>query len=99
GSGSGVGGFFRNIAGSIFGRASGGEMLAGRAYLVGERGPELVRPRASGSVTPAAGLATPPIYLTVRIGDVELTQLVDVQISRREQATARAVFSGLEVAV
>lgn len=34
-------------------RASGGSMMAGKSYLVGERGPELVIPRHSGTVVNA----------------------------------------------
>lgn len=41
-------------AGSFSGpRAAGGPVTAGRAYLVGERGPELIVPRSSGTVIPA----------------------------------------------
>lgn len=36
-----------------FGRESGGTMMAGKPYLVGERGPELVIPRHSGTVVNA----------------------------------------------
>lgn len=35
------------------GRASGGPVFAGQAYLVGERGPELFVPHGSGSIKPA----------------------------------------------
>jgi hypothetical protein len=44
--------------GSLFGgaRANGGPISAGRAYLVGERGPELVVPRADGMVIPNGAL-------------------------------------------
>jgi hypothetical protein len=40
--------------GSLFGgpRAEGGPVQAGRAYLVGERGPEFIVPRTSGTVLP-----------------------------------------------
>jgi len=45
---------FFAAAGALFGgaRAEGGPVSAGRAYLVGERGPELIVPGASGSVVP-----------------------------------------------
>lgn len=33
-------------------RASGGPVMGGKSYLVGERGPELFTPGASGSITP-----------------------------------------------
>jgi hypothetical protein len=40
--------------GSSFGgaRANGGPVMGGKAYLVGERGPELFIPRASGGIVP-----------------------------------------------
>jgi hypothetical protein len=34
------------------GRAGGGDVMAGRAYMVGERGPEMIIPRQSGYVVP-----------------------------------------------
>ena len=40
------------VIGMIAGLAEGGPMEAGRPYLVGERGPELVVPSASGTVIP-----------------------------------------------
>lgn len=36
-------------------RASGGDVQAGRAYRVGERGPELFVPRESGTIVPSGG--------------------------------------------
>lgn len=54
GSGGGgglLGGIISGI-GALFGgpRASGGPVSAGKTYLVGERGPELFRPRFSGEI-------------------------------------------------
>jgi len=46
GPGGSAGGFLS----SLFRRESGGSMMAGRPYLVGERGPELVIPGRSGTV-------------------------------------------------
>lgn len=37
------------------GRASGGPVAAGRAYVVGERGPELFVPQSSGQIAPSGG--------------------------------------------
>lgn len=50
---SAVGGFL----GSIFGRAGGGSVNSGRAYLVGEQGPELFMPGMSGGIVPNHQLA------------------------------------------
>lgn len=41
------------------GKASGGPITAGRPYLVGERGPELIVPNTSGSVIPNGRLRGP----------------------------------------
>lgn len=59
-------------AASLFGaRASGGSVVAGGAYLVGERGPELFTPRQAGAIGPASGAGV-TINLTISPGaDVE----------------------------
>src|SRR5690606_16667076 len=43
------------------GRAMGGPVQAGRAYVVGERGPELFVPRQSGTVVPNEAMARPVV--------------------------------------
>ena len=47
-----------SLFGALFGgaRAAGGDALAGRAYLVGEYGPELFVPTQSGTVIPNGGI-------------------------------------------
>ena len=43
------------ILGGLFGfRAGGGDVSAGRPYIVGEQGPELFVPNRSGNVVPAS---------------------------------------------
>ena len=44
--------FHINGGGGVSFRAAGGPIVAGRAYVVGERGPELIVPNANGSVIP-----------------------------------------------
>lgn len=53
GSGSGGGGLL-GILGSLFGgfKAGGGDVMPGRAYVVGEQRPELFVPRAAGRIIP-----------------------------------------------
>lgn len=54
----------RGLAGSVAsglgsyipGRAMGGDVIAGNQYLVGERGPELFIPNASGSIVPNSAI-------------------------------------------
>lgn len=55
----------QGLGGSAFGslfslgkRASGGPVTAGRPYLVGEQGPELMVPNSSGSIVPNNRLST-----------------------------------------
>lgn len=55
GSGGGLGAAIANLIGlavSAPGKAIGGPVAPGRAYLVGERGPELFVPTASGTIEP-----------------------------------------------
>jgi len=60
GGGGLLGGLFTAV-GSLFGgaRANGGPVSAGKAYLVGERGPELLVPRNAGTIIPNQRLAAP----------------------------------------
>lgn len=58
-SGGGAGSVLGSIASAVFGgaRASGGPVLGGKTYLVGERGPELFTPGTGGSITPNNAIA------------------------------------------
>lgn len=49
-------GFFGSFFSSIFGgaKAGGGDVIAGRSYMVGERGPERFVPRTAGTIVPAS---------------------------------------------
>ena len=49
-----IGSAISTVVGAVFGggRASGGPVVAGTTYLVGERGPELFTPSTSGTITP-----------------------------------------------
>ena len=54
-----IGGFLGNLFGGE--RAQGGPVAGGKAYLVGEKGPELFVPGQSGSIVPNTGLAMPSV--------------------------------------
>lgn len=58
GSGSGaLGNIISSFANSIFGaRATGGDVMGGGAYLVGEQGPELFVPRTTGTILPNSAM-------------------------------------------
>lgn len=50
-------------------RANGGPVMGGGTYLVGERGPELFTPGASGNITPNNALGGGGITVNVNGGD------------------------------
>jgi hypothetical protein len=65
-----IGGGVQSLMGAIsFGgpRADGGPVSGGMAYLVGERGPEIVVPRGSGTVIPNDRIGGPSISQTFNI--------------------------------
>ena len=70
-------------------RAAGGPVMAGLPYLVGERGPELIVPRAPGTVVPnhrlAGGHRGPSaIHVTVTgaRGNAEIRQMVEAGVAQ-----------------
>ncbi len=72
-------------------RASGGPVYAGRPYLVGEKGPELMVPRQSGTVLPngamvAAAPASGPVFNTYIQGDASASTLRAIRASQAQQA-------------
>lgn len=68
GSGGSASGFLGNIFGGIAGaRANGGPVSGGSTYLVGERGPELFRPNATGTIIPNHALPTGGASVSVNI--------------------------------
>lgn len=87
-----------SIAMALFGapgRATGGPVSAGRAYRVGERGPELFVPTASGRIE-AAGAAVRNIAITVNVhgqaaGEPQRLAQTGRQLAR---AVRRAVAQG-----
>lgn len=64
-------------------RASGGPVDAGLAYLVGEQGPELFVPQASGAIVPngAAAPQRPQIVLNVNARDAQSFLKSETQIA------------------
>lgn len=67
--GFGLGDLVSGFVGGFFGggKAAGGPVNAGTAYMVGERGPELFMPRQSGSIIPngalaGGGVTVAPVY-------------------------------------
>ncbi|CAB4136005.1 hypothetical protein UFOVP295_20, partial [uncultured Caudovirales phage] len=56
-------------------RASGGPVMAGGSYIVGERGPELFTPNASGNITPNGGFGG-GANITVNVNGGDPNQVV-----------------------
>jgi phage-related minor tail protein len=70
GGGGGLIGLAQGLVLSLFGapgRATGGPVSAGRAYRVGERGPELFVPTASGRIEAAGQGGARNIAITVNV--------------------------------
>lgn len=77
------------------GRATGGPVSPGRAYQVGERGPELFVPTSSGRIeTGRSGGAPANIRLTINISDNGRGSAPDV-LQRSSRQVARAVRAAL----
>jgi phage-related minor tail protein len=95
-SGGGDGGLLASLLGSP-GRATGGPVSPGRAYVVGERGPELFVPTSSGRVEAAGagggGGRDVRVTITVQAGAGE----APAALQRSGRQVARAVRAALEV--
>ncbi|WP_447929423.1 tail tape measure protein [Sphingopyxis fribergensis] len=97
--GGGSGGGLLSIAMALFGapgRATGGPVSAGRAYRVGERGPELFVPTASGRVEAAGAGGVRNIAITVNVrGEAGSEPQRLAQTGRQlARAVRRAVAAG-----
>lgn len=67
---SGFGGLLQSAVGSLLGlpgRATGGPVGPGKAYVVGERGPEIFVPTSSGRVEAPTGSQAGNINITVHV--------------------------------
>ena len=97
--GSGLIGTLAGAVSSLFGapgRATGGPVTGGQAYMVGERGPELFVPTAAGRIAPAGGPANGAVNVTVNVAtpadaSSAFMQRTGAQIARQvRQALDRA---------
>lgn len=77
------------------GRATGGPVTGGRAYRVGEQGPELFVPTSAGRIEPAGGTSVAPhVRLTINISDNGQNSAPE-QMRRSSRQVARAVRNAL----
>ena len=76
------------------GRATGGPVSPGRAYRVGERGPELFVPTSSGRIDASAATgATTHVRMTINVSDARGT--APAALERSSRHVARAVRQAL----
>ena len=95
--GGGAGG---GLLGRIFGgaRASGGPVSPGRAYLVGEQGPEMFMPNTAGNIIPnGAAIAGGVTVMITNRFDVGL-EAVDQRIAQTTPVVTAAVVEGIQKA-
>lgn len=90
GTWQGMDGWKGDFASAIFGKASGGSISAGKPYLVGERGPELIVPTNSGTVIPNHRLGQSAGALTIHI-DARNAQSPIETARRTEEQIMRAL--------
>lgn len=91
GQGSGLMGLF----GGLFGmRAEGGNVQAGEAYLVGERGPEVFRPAASGRIEQGSqgGVVVHQTFTFQANGDASVKQIIRQSMPEIAEASKAAVM-------
>ena len=82
-AGQSSGGFLSKLGGFIFGgaRAEGGPVSMGKSYLVGESGPELFTPRASGTITPGGAVGmTVNNYFDIRGSDDQIQRQIAASV-------------------
>ncbi|MGD9810038.1 MAG: tail tape measure protein [Sphingobium sp.] len=88
-SGGGILGSLLNVATAALGapgRATGGPVMAGRAYRVGESGPELFVPGSSGRIVAAGGNGAHNVRVTINVNAAETGAPQALQRSARQIA-------------
>jgi hypothetical protein len=96
GSGSGAGGLVGLITGLFSGapgRATGGPVSPGRAYLVGERGPELFVPTGAGRVETSGGGGAREVRVAISVNAT--AEAAPAALARSSRQVARAVRAAL----
>lgn len=90
--GAGLAGALAGLLSGAPGRATGGAVSPGRAYRVGERGPELFVPTASGTVMPS-GAAPRDVRVSIRIDAA--SNDAPAALAKSGRQVARAVRAAL----
>ena len=93
GIGAALGSLFAAVMGGAPGKAIGGPVTPGRPYLIGERGPELFVPTASGRIETMSGAGARDVRLSITVNAPAGTEPQALQASSRQ--VARAVKAAL----
>lgn len=87
-----------NLGGHQFLRATGGPVLPGRSYVVGERGPEIFRaPNTGGTIVPnhqAAGQIGGNVEVSVFIDGQKFDGRIETKIRENNRSIRRAATAG-----
>ncbi|MGA1799266.1 tail tape measure protein [Sphingomonas sp. 4RDLI-65] len=94
-SGGGLSGALAGLVGGLPGRATGGPVSPGRAYVVGERGAEVFVPTASGRVEAGSGGGVREVRVAITVNAVGGSAPGVLAQSSRQ--VARAVKAALAV--
>ena len=92
----GIGVFGKNVQSRINARADGGQVNAGRTYLVGERGPELFSPASHGSITPNSRLQGGGMVINVDARGSTDPEAVRQQVERGILEAAPSIVAAAE---
>jgi hypothetical protein len=94
----GIGAFGKNVQTRINAnaRADGGQVNAGRTYLVGERGPELFSPASHGSITPNSKLQGGGMVINVDARGSTDPEAVRQQVERGILEAAPSIVAAAE---
>lgn len=84
-AGGGATNFMGLLTGGLTGRASGGAVVAGQPYMVGEAGPEMFMPGQSGTIIPNQNVGGGSIIPDVRITGDDLLIVFDKAQRRKER--------------
>ena len=98
GGSGGLGNVFGQSIGALFGlpgRATGGPVTPGQAYLVGERGPEVFVPTSSGRVETGQGSPGRDVRVAIQVA-VPRGQAAPTAMQRSSRQIASAVRRALQ---
>ncbi|MCW6532301.1 MULTISPECIES: tail tape measure protein [Sphingomonas] len=96
GGGGGLLGGLLALLGGAPGRATGGPVSPARPYWVGERGPELFIPTASGAIAPAGAAGAREVRVAITVNAAADT--APAALARSSRQVARAVKAALDEA-